>query len=266
MDWLFPLAGLMVGILVGMTGVGGGALMTPLLILGFNVPPIIAIGTDLLFAAATKTVGTITHGWQGTVQWRMVALLALGSLPATLLTLQYLAALQTNIETMDSIVRSTLGVVLFLTAVLLICRQRLISLVNSCITRRDSNRQNNNSQDSNIIALLTVLAGVVLGFIVTLTSVGAGAIGIVILSLLYPRLETAKIVGTDIAHAVPLTLVAGIGHFQLGSVDTQLLLWLLLGSIPGVYIGSRMSRLMPEKYLRVVLASILFGVSYQLMT
>jgi len=256
MDWLYTVSGLAVGLLVGMTGVGGGALMTPLLVLGFNVPPIVAVGTDLLFAAATKTVATATHGWQGTVQWRVVGLLAAGSLPATLVTLNYLAELQTQAEALDDVIRLTLGIALFLTAVLLLVRDRISKFITLHPSR----------QNANLVALLTILSGAALGVLVTVSSIGAGAIGIVILSLLYPKLATAKIVGTDIAHAVPLTLIAGIGHFHLGSVDTHLLFWLLLGSIPGVYIGSRLSQRMPEKTIRMVLASILFGVSFTLVT
>jgi len=256
MDWLFTIAGLAVGLLVGMTGVGGGALMTPLLVLGFNIPPIIAVGTDLLFAAATKTVGTLTHGWQGTVQWRLVALLALGSLPSTLITLNYLSELQTHVDELDSLIRFTLGVALLLTAILLILRNKLTEYIKSHPAKANTT----------LISVVTVLAGAALGVLVTISSIGAGAIGIVILSLLYPRLDTIKIIGTDIAHAVPLTFLAGFGHFFVGSVDLNLLFWLLLGSIPGVYIGSRLSQLLPEKAVRYVLASILFGVSLKLIS
>lgn len=255
MDWLYSFAGLAVGLLVGMTGVGGGALMTPLLVMGFNIPPVVAVGTDLLFAAATKTVGTMTHGWQGTVQWKIVGLLAAGSLPATLLTLNYLAELQQQTEALNDLINFTLGIALFLTASLLIIRERFVKYL----------QQHPRKQNPKTTALLTILSGVCLGILVTISSIGAGAIGIVILSVLYSRLDTVKIIGTDIAHAVPLTLIAGIGHFQLGSVDTNLLTWLLLGSIPGVYMGSRLSQKLPEKTVRVVLASILFGVSIKLM-
>lgn len=256
MDWLFTLAGLAVGLLVGMTGVGGGALMTPLLVIGFNVPPIVAVGTDLLFAAATKTVGTLTHGWQGTVQWRLVALLASGSLPATLITLNYLSTLQAQAAVLDDLIRLTLGVALFLTAILLLLRDKILKFINKYPSK----------PNSLLITFLTVASGAALGVLVTVSSIGAGAIGIVIISLLYPKLPTVKVIGTDIAHAVPLTLIAGIGHFQLGSVDTHLLLLLLLGSIPGVYIGCRLSQYMPEKTIRVVLATILFGVSFTMMS
>jgi len=254
MEWLYTTSGLAVGLLVGMTGVGGGALMTPLLVLGFNVPPLVAVGTDLLFAAVTKTVGTITHGWQGSVQWRLVALLATGSLPATLLTLQYLTQLQSHAEALNTLINTTLAVALFITAALLLFRDKLTRFI----------RLHPGKQNTALCFFLTILAGAGLGVLVTISSIGAGAIGIVVLSLLYPRLETVKIVGTDIAHAVPLTLIAGMGHLQLGSVDTHLLVWLLLGSIPGVYFGSRLSQFVPEKTLRVVLASILFGVSFSL--
>lgn len=255
MDWLFSIAGLVVGLLVGMTGVGGGAMMTPLLILGFNISPLIAVGTDLLFAAATKTVGTIAHGWQGSIQWRLVALLSAGSLPATFATLHFLAELQSHVQQLESVIRFTLAIALFLTAFLLLFKNKLTASIKTYPAK----------SNPYLIAVLTVIAGVVLGVLVTISSIGAGAIGIVVLSLLYPKMETTKIIGTDIAHAVPLTLLAGIGHFQLGSVDFGLLFWLLLGSIPGVYFGSRMSQLLPEKVVRFVLASILFGVSLNLI-
>lgn len=255
MDWLFAVSGLVVGLLVGMTGVGGGAIMTPLLILGFNIPPAVAVGTDLLFAAATKSIGMVTHSWQGSVQWRLVALLATGSLPATLLTLNYLAELQTHSDELDSLIRVGLGIALIITASLLLVRDRLVQFV----------KINSTKQNNKLVTCLTILSGAALGVLVTISSIGAGAIGIVIISLLYPKLSTVKIVGTDIAHAVPLTLIAGIGHFQLGSVDFNLLMWLLLGSIPGIYVGSRLSQHMPEKTMRIVLASILFGVSFTLI-
>jgi len=254
MDGIFSVAGFIVGILVGMTGVGGGALMTPLLVLGFGVPALIAVGTDLLFAAITKTVGTISHGWQGSVQWPIVGLLALGSLPASIITLQYLSDIQQQTELMEAVIRSVLGFALLLTAFLLLFRQKLLECINTSFIEEHQTMRRT----------ATVLAGGGLGFIVTISSIGAGALCIVILAVLYPKLKTTHIIGTDIAHAVPLTVIAGVGHFQLGNVDTSLLFYLLLGSIPGVILGSQLSERLPETVVRVTLASILFGVSLKL--
>lgn len=255
MDILYSIAGLAVGILVGMTGVGGGALMTPLLVLGFNISPLVAVGTDLLFAAVTKSVGTVAHGWQGTVQWQIVGLMAAGSVPSTFVTINFLSDLQAQGEVADLVIKNTLAIALLITAMLLLFKNNLTKYFKSHPT----------DQSQFMRSALTVLAGVGLGVLVTISSIGSGALGIVILTLLYPRLDTVKIVGTDIAHAVPLTAIAGIGHFHLGSVDLDLLFWMLLGSIPGVYIGSRMSKKLPEHVIRYVLAFLLFGVSIKLL-
>ena len=255
MDILYSVAGLAVGILVGMTGVGGGALMTPLLVLGFNVSPLVAVGTDLLFAAVTKSIGTVTHGWQGTVQWNIVGLMALGSVPSTFVTINFLSDLQAQGEIADIVIKNTLAVALLITATLLIFKNSLTKYFKSHPT----------DQSQVIKSTFTILAGAGLGVLVTISSIGSGALGIVILTLLYPRLDMVKIVGTDIAHAVPLTAIAGIGHFHLGSVDLDLLYWMLLGSIPGVYLGSRMSKKLPEHIVRYTLAFLLFGVSIKLI-
>jgi len=255
MDWLFSLSGFIVGLLVGMTGVGGGALMTPLLVLGFQIPPVVAVGSDLIFAAATKSVGALTHGWQGTVQWRIVFLMAAGSVPSTIVAINYLSELQQHTELLGSIIQYTLSAALLLTAVLMLFKSRILAAAKSTFGDITPKQE----------VIFTILTGVLLGALVTITSIGAGAMGIVILTLLYPKLETSKIVGTDIAHAVPLTAIAGLGHFSLGSVDFNLVTLLLLGSIPGVYIGSRLTHLLPEKYVRIVLASILTGVGIKLL-
>ncbi len=255
MESLYVLSGLAVGLLVGMTGVGGGALMTPLLVLGFNISPLVAVGTDLLFAAVTKSIGTVTHGWQGTVQWNIVGLMALGSIPSTFITINFLSDLQAQGEVADLIIKNTLASALLLTATLLIFKNNLTKYFRSHPTEQSTMMQSG----------FTILAGVGLGVLVTISSIGSGALGIVILTLLYPHKETVKIVGTDIAHAVPLTAIAGAGHYHLGSVDLDLLFWLLLGSIPGVYIGSRLGKKLPEKFIRYILATLLFSVSIKLL-
>jgi uncharacterized membrane protein YfcA len=253
-DPVFVASGFSVGLLVGMTGVGGGSLMTPLLILLFGIHPATAVGTDLLYAAATKSGGVAVHGWQRTIYWRAVIRLACGSIPASILTLLAIWQLDLSAEAGRSLVNSVLCFALFLTATALIFRKLVI----------DRLRARMEHVDDKTIARATVLLGVVLGVLVSISSVGAGAIGVTALLLLYPQLPMARIVGSDIAHAVPLTLVAGIGHWIMGSTDWQLLGVLLIGSLPGIAIGSYCAVRVPEQALRLVLAAVLLVVAGRL--
>ena len=254
MDAGFIVSGFGVGLLVGITGVGGGALMTPLLIFGFGIAPAVAVGTDLIFAAITKAGGVWTHARQSTVDWRVVRRLASGSLPAALLTLMLLGEVDTHSAQAQGLITSILGVALMLTAAALLWRSRLAQVAQrtSHIERRS-------------VAPATVATGVVLGVLVTLTSVGAGALGAAVLFWLYPRLKAARVVGTDLAHAVPLTAVAGLGHWQMGTVDVSLLGMLLLGSLPGIYLGSRLSARVPERWLRPALATLLLLIGIRMI-
>jgi uncharacterized membrane protein YfcA len=254
-DPLFMASGFFVGLLVGQTGVGGGSLMTPILVLLFGIHPATAVGTDLLYAAATKSVGTLVHGLNQTVDWRIVRRLASGSIPATVLTLVAISHWDMSGSTSARTISLVLGVMLLLTALSLIFRVRFLALMGPALDRV-SPRQG---------ARLTVLTGFVLGALVTLSSVGAGAIGVTALLLLYPRAPMAVIVGSDIAHAVPLTLVAGIGHWWLGSVDWPLLTSLLCGSIPGIILGSYLSARVPDAVLRPILAAVLCVVGGRLV-
>ncbi len=254
-DPLFSLSGFFVGLLVGQTGVGGGSLMTPLLILVFGIHPATAVGTDLLYASATKTVGTLVHGLNRTVSWRIVALLAAGSVPATAGTLLMMSKYNVTGGTASSIISSVLGVMLLLTALSLIFRQQFLARAGGWLPNLTPRR----------IAAVTIATGAVLGILVTISSVGAGALGVTILLLLYPRLPMAVIVGSDIAHAVPLTLVAGLGHWELGSVDWPLLVSLLIGSVPGIIIGSYISTHVPDAVLRPILAVALLMVGGRLI-
>ncbi|MEJ0004209.1 MAG: sulfite exporter TauE/SafE family protein [Pararobbsia sp.] len=254
-DWLYSASGLGVGFLVGLTGVGGGSLMTPLLVLLFGVHPATAVGTDLLYAAVTKTGGTLMHGLQGSVDWRVTGRLAAGSLPATIVTLIALHHYGVHEKGSSTVIQLVLGIALLITAISLVFRPWLTAFA----TRHAG------EIGDGATTLLTVLTGVILGVLVSLTSVGAGAIGVTALLFLYPRLPTARIVGSDIAHAVPLTLVAGIGHWMLGSVDGLMLLSLLIGSLPGIAIGSYLSSRAPERLLRNVLAATLLLVGGQLV-
>jgi uncharacterized membrane protein YfcA len=254
-DPLYVASGFGVGLLVGMTGVGGGSLMTPLLILLFGIHPTTAVGTDLLYAAATKTGGSLVHGWSRSVHWRAVLRLACGSIPASALTLLVLWKLDLRSDTERNLVNLVLCFALILTATSLIFRKSIM----------ERYRRRMEQVDERTITIATVITGVVLGVLVSISSVGAGAVGVTVLLLLYPRLPMATIVGSDIAHAVPLTLVAGIGHWMLGSVDWGLMGVLLLGSLPGIIIGSYSATRVPETVLRVALASVLVVVASKIM-
>ena len=254
-DPLYMLSGFFVGLLVGQTGVGGGSLMTPILVLIFGVHPATAVGTDLLYASATKSVGTLVHGLNHTVDWRIVGRLASGSVSATLITLLVISHLGIGGSISGRVISMVLGVMLLLTALSLIFRTYFLNLMGTTL-ERISPRQ---------AARLTVLTGIVLGTLVTLSSVGAGALGVTALLMLYPRVPMKVIVGSDIAHAVPLTLVAGVGHWWLGSVDWTMLTLLLSGSIPGIILGSYLSTRIPEAALRSVLAAVLCVVGGRLV-
>jgi uncharacterized membrane protein YfcA len=252
---LYSVAGVLVGLLVGLTGVGGGSLMTPLLVLLFGFHPATAVGTDLLYASATKSVGTAVHGRRGTVDWPIVRRLASGSIPAALLTLLVMAEVGAKSKTVDAVISATLGVTLVLTAVALFFRKPLVARLAPAVGTLSGGR----------LGLWTVLLGVLLGAMVTLTSVGAGALGMTVLLVLYPQYPVARLVGSDIAHAVPLTLVAGIGHLALGSVDLGLLVSLLLGSVPGIIVGSLIGTRVREGVLTPILAVTLLIVGVRML-
>ena len=258
MEWLNALAGFGVGGLVGLTGVGGGSLMTPILVLLFGTAPAVAVGTDLWFAAITKMAGGAMHHQRGGVDWQVVRRLSLGSLPAAVATLLWLhfngAGRVTNGWLMTS-----LGSVLLLTSLAMLFKKRVHAYAQSL--RTETPQAFRRAQPA-----LTVIAGAILGLLVTLTLVGAGALGTVMLVYLYPRRMTpARLVGTDITHAVPLTVVAGTGHLLLGNVNLALLGMLLLGSLPGVLIGSHFSTKAPEGLLRMAIAAILALVGIKLV-
>ena len=251
---LYTISGFAVGLLVGMTGVGGGSLMTPLLILLFGIHPAAAVGTDLLYAAATKTAGSIVHGFNQTIDWRVVRRLAAGSVPMTVITIAAMSGLDINGAAGRDLINAVLTLALVATAVVLVFRGRIITRYAARLSALEPKQ----------VAVLTVAVGAALGTMVSISSVGAGAIGVTCLILLYPNLPTAKIVGSDIAHAVPLTLVAGIGHWLLGSVDFQIFGLLILGSVPGILLGSYAAVRIPEKALRLVLAATLIAVATKL--
>jgi uncharacterized protein len=244
---LFTVSGLLVGLLVGFTGVGGGSLMTPLLVLAFGIQPATAVGTDLLYAGITKICGSAVHSHNNAVDWRITRRLAYGSVPAALLSLLLLAHLGNASKETGGIITTTLGFALLLTAAMLIFRKMLLERLARALDGAGDAK----------ISVLTVVLGAVLGVLVTISSVGAGAIGATILLTLYPRLPVVRIVGSDIAHAVPLTLIAGAGHWWMGSVDWLMLGSLLIGSVPGIAISSHFASRVPDKVLRPIMAGTL---------
>jgi len=252
---LYIASGFGVGFLVGMTGVGGGSLMTPLLILLFHVHPVTAVGTDLLYASITKTGGSAIHSLNRTIDWRIVLRLAIGSIPASLLTLTLLWLLKIDAASYSVAVTKVLGVALLMTAAALLMRRRLLASYSRRVGVLSEKRT----------FALTVATGAALGLLVTVSSVGAGALGVTALLLLYPELTVVKIAGSDIAHAVPLTLVAGLGHLFSGGIDLGVLISLLVGSIPGIMLSSLFAARLPDKVLRVVLSSTLVLVAARLL-
>jgi uncharacterized membrane protein YfcA len=245
--WIYALSGLLVGALVGFTGVGGGSLMTPLLVLVFHIHPATAVGTDLLYAGITKSVGATVHGARRTVDWGIVVRLASGSVHAAAITLLLMNHFHARAEGQHGVITTMLGVALIMTGIAILFRRLILTFFASKVGEFNPGRR----------TWFTILLGVVLGALVSISSVGAGAIGVTVLLVLYPKLPAAKLVGSDIAHAVPLTLLAGFGHWMMGSVDFSLLASLLVGSVPGIIIGSLLSSRASDSVLRPILASTL---------
>jgi uncharacterized protein len=254
MDSIAILAGFAVGAIVGMTGVGGGSLMTPLLIGVFKLNPAVAIGTDLWFAALTKAGGAVAHTRHGHVDWAITRHLLVGSLPAAVATIG-LMHLTGVTKGWASALTVSLGIALLLTAVVVFYKQAWTALGLRLERWIPESRK----------PALTVASGAILGVLVTLSSIGAGALGATLILLLYPRLAAHRLVGTDIAHAVPLTLVAGIGHATLGHVDWALLGALLIGSLPGIWLGAQLTRRMPERVVRGLLCASLLTAGVKVL-
>jgi len=250
----YSMAAFVVGVLVGMTGVGGGSLMTPILILLFGIHPATAVGTDLLHAAVTKSAGSVVHGRNRTIEWRLVRRLATGSIPTTIATIAALSVIGIDGPLAGELINAVLALALIVTAMTLVFRNRLIEHYSPLFGALDDRK----------IAAITVAVGAAIGVVVSISSVGAGAIGVTALVLLYPKLPAARIVGSDIAHAVPLTLVAGIGHWFLGSIDFTIFTSLIVGSVPGILLGSYAALRVPDRALRLVLAVTLLVVATKL--
>ncbi|MGK5076612.1 sulfite exporter TauE/SafE family protein [Janthinobacterium sp. ZB1P44] len=252
----YIVSGFAVGLLVGMTGVGGGSLMTPLLTLLFGVPPSVAVGTDLAFASITKSAGTLTHRLRGTIRWDIVKRLCIGALPAAVIATLALKSFGTLSPEIGKIIRYSIAGSVLLTVVALIFKGRMLAWINAHPEKQ---------LQGNKLAAATIIAGAVLGVLVTVSSIGAGAIGATLLVMLYPRMSSAEVAGTDIAYAVPLTAIAALGHWWLGSIHWELLASLLVGSLPGITLGSWVARSVPERFLRVLLAMTLTGVAVKLI-
>lgn len=254
MEYGYIIAGFIVGLLVGLTGVGGGSLMTPILLFFFSIKPAVAVGTDLLYASLTKTAGIFAHGKLGNIDWRIVKLLSAGSIPASLATIVFLNNINVDSNEAIATIKFSLGIALIVTSIAVLLRAKLLHVL-----------AKGEWIPAQYVAPVTVILGIVLGGLVTLTSVGAGALGVTALIILYPHKKLTTIVGTDIAHAVPLTLVAGIGHASIGTIDYPLLGTLLIGSIPGIWIGSHLSAKVTEHWIRVALSAILIYVGIKLV-
>ncbi|MCO8162827.1 sulfite exporter TauE/SafE family protein [Pseudomonas sp. 21LCFQ010] len=252
----FTVAGLVVGFIVGMTGVGGGSLMTPIL-LWFGINPATAVGTDLLYAAVTKAGGVYVHKKNDNIDWKITGWLTLGSVPAVLLTLWFLSSLDHAPDALNAIIKQALGFVLLLTALAILFKNKLLAFAHDRV-------EGHSLFNGSSLNAFTVITGMILGTMVALTSIGAGALGTVALFILYPLLPTRRLVGTEIAHAVPLTLVAGIGHASMGNMDWSLLGFLLLGSLPGIYLGSHMAGRVSDNLLRPCLAIMLGLIGFKL--
>ncbi len=253
MEIAYSFAGLVVGFIVGLTGIGGGALMTPILIVVFGIPPVTAVSTDLLYAAVTKCGGIWSYARHKLVEYRIVALLLAGSLPGSLFTLNYLQGLDA-LEEIEHLMNLTLGLSLVLTSIAVFLRnkirERAMALQDHPLAGRIRR----------IRPTITVITGFALGAMVTLSSVGAGALGTALLILLYPRMSMPTIVGTDLLHAVVLTGVAGAGHYSMGNVDLALLAYLLIGSLPGVLLGSHLGTRLSPRVMQPIMGSILFAI------
>ena len=282
MEWALVVGGALVGFIVGLTGVGGGSLMTPLLIYGFGVSPHLAVGTDLLFAAITKSGGALSFATHRMVPWRIVAPLTIGGLVGVGVMLGFLKTVGPASEHVHHLMQHTLGVMLLLTAAATLYKVvrsgRVVTPTPSTESDDGATPAAAHGRANSGSAAHTVrdreqprwaagpwLMGAVIGALVTLTSVGAGAVGMAILMVLYPHVPLPRLVAADVTYAVPLTLAAGLGHAALGTVDWAMLGWLLLGSLPGIWVGSHLVRVVPQRWVRSVLSLLLGYIGAKLL-
>ena len=260
----FIMAGVLVGFCVGITGVGGGSLMTPILISLFKIEPHIAIGTDLLYAAISKFCGSMVHAKKLNIVWPIVLWLAVGSIPASFGTAWVLEHYLSQSTHYKAVLTMVLGFMLTLTGVSIIFRTRIEKFFNKFRNKENTQTENEQLAVQNKRTYIVIM-GIILGVFVTLSSVGAGAFGIMALVIMFPNLPMIRIIGSDVVHAVLLTLVAGLGHMSAGNVDFVLLMWLLVGSIPAIIIGTLISSRMPERLIRKILGITLFALGVNFM-
>lgn len=248
------LLGFFVSVLVGLTGVGGAALLTPLLVL-IGINPTIAVGSDLVYNSVTKLFGTIQHARQKTINWALVKYLAFGSIPGAAIAVLFLELYRPLYTNQEKVIRTVLGIVLIIVAIATIFHTLLIN------QNTASRLQSKGISEKRS---MMIIVGVVLGFIVGLTSIGSGSLFALAMLLLF-RLKASELVGTDIAHAFILVTVSGALHTSFGNVDFMLVLNMILGSIPGVIIGSKLSSKVPTKILRVIISIIILISGYKLL-
>jgi len=273
-DYYFILAGLVVGLCVGVTGVGGGSLMTPILISIMGIPPQVAIGTDLLYASISKFCGSLVHAKKMNIVWPIVIFLSIGSIPASLGTTWALHHFFSDANQYKKLLTIVLGFMLVLTGVSILFRARIEQFfakrrgmtteARHHLHEDSTDAQNHQTKELLKNKPLVIFMGVVLGIFVTLSSVGAGAFGVMALVLLFPNLPMIRIIGSDVVHAVLLTLVAGLGHLFSGNVDFHMLTFLLIGAIPAIIVGTLISSKLPEHLIRRVLGItlLLLGINF----
>jgi len=258
MDLAYALAGLVVGTAVGATGVGGGSLMTPILILFYNVVPAVAVGTDLLYASISKAFGVFLHGRRGTVDWSIVGWLALGSVPASGLALLFIHHLG-NSASLDHMIKLTLSIAIVVTALFTLCQTWILCALKACFGSADE------ATMARLQRPLTVVCGVLIGALVTISSVGAGVIGMMLLLLIYPKVTPIRLVGADLAHAVLITGIAGLGHARLGTVHYGMLVSLLIGALPGIWIGTRVGFKLGDVALKRLISGLMVIIGSTMM-
>jgi uncharacterized protein len=255
-NFSFTLLGFVVAALVAMTGVGGGSLMAPILILGMHVAPRVAVGTDLLYTAVTRAGVVWSYARQGQVQWRLAGRMLAGSLPAAAVALGGLWLLGRGPRDFDTAANVALSIALTASAGVILFREQLRGLIA---------RNTSDSPDGSVRRFMPIAAGIVIGALVSLSSVGAGALGVTVLLLLFPSIKTRDLVGTDLAHGVVLALATGLGHMLVARADFAMLGQLLLGTLPGIYVGTQMAGLLPETTLRRAIAVVLLVVAVKLV-
>lgn len=265
-DWIeYILAGMLVGFCVGVTGVGGGSLMTPILITLFKIEPHIAIGTDLIYASISKFCGSLVHAKKMNIVWPIVLWLAIGSIPASLGTSWVLEHYLSQSTTYKSVLTMVLGFMLTLTGISIMFRSYIEKFFSRFANKLDEESIEQERQRLKDKRVYILIMGIILGIFVTLSSVGAGAFGVMALILMFPNMPMIRIIGSDVVHAVLLTLVAGMGHMSSGNVDFHLLMWLLVGSIPAIILGTLLSSRLPEKIIRKILGITLFALGLNFM-